>query len=191
MLPYAQRIDTEPFGCEVSLTNQLLGEQAAYMGEYLQREVTLLPSGNLVQNLGNVDTVPASELLIDPSVNAVVLSRRRAFGAGGLRSGGICAFTEKGLGNGSVIWVNLRPRGITNDFDLGVVEAKLAHELWHSVLGPDHCKTDTCLLSPDSTTEDMYNRAQLPSKGLCYDHRVAIDAIARNPHYFERLRATQ
>lgn len=188
MLPYAPRIDAAPFGCDAFTTEQLLKDQLAYMGEHLERDVRILRTKPLELTLTEQDAaVHSSRLAVESGVNSVVISRRRAYGKGGLESAGIRIPSEKGLGDGSLVWVNTPPDGIKGEFGRGVIEAKLAHELWHSV-GIGHCATKNCLMSARLDTEAFYRLSVLPDKGLCHDHMVAIDGIARDKQYFARLR---
>ncbi len=187
LLPYAPRIDTAPYGCDAGVAAHLVTEQTNYLGNLLEREILVLPPAALEHNLGDVTTVHASDLQIDPSINSVVISRRHAYETDSQRCGGLCAFSEDGVGNGSLVWVNMQPRGIKTEFDLGVIEARLAHELWHSI-GLGHCAVSGCLMYPELSMEEQYGLSKLPSKGLCRSHRIAIDGIARDQLYFTRLR---
>jgi hypothetical protein len=188
MLPYAPRIDAAPFGYDSFTTGQLLDDQLAYMSEQLQRDIRIVRPKPFVSNLTEHDTaVHASRLPVESGLNSVVISRRRAYGKGGLESAGLRIPAEKGLGDGSLVWVNTPPDGINSEFGRGVIEAKLAHELWHSV-GIGHCATKNCLMSERLNTEAFYRLSVLPHKGLCHDHLVAIGGIARDKQYFARLR---
>lgn len=188
LLPYAPRIDTAPFGCDSATTTQLLEGQLDYMSERLQRGIRVQKSEPLDAGLSGLDTsVHASRIRVESGLHSVVVSRRRVFGQGGLESAGICIPSQNGLGDGSIVWVNMPPDGIQGEFGLGVIEAKLSHELWHSV-GIGHCATKNCLMSEGLETEMFYRLSLLPDKGLCRDHRVAIDGIARDQRYFARLR---
>lgn len=188
MLPYAPRIDAAPFGCDPFTSQQLLINQAEYMSEHLEREVRVLAPKPLDAELSVLEaSIPASRLSVESGLNSFVISHRRAYGKGGLESAGLRIPSNKGLGDGSLIWVNMPTDGINGEFGLGIIEAKLAHEMWHSV-GIGHCATKNCLMSPKLKTEEFYRLSLLPDKGLCRDHIVAIDGIARDPHYFTRLR---
>lgn len=152
-LPYVSLHDNRPFGCEPTVQDVIVAGVIDKLGLHLDETISTKASQQHYQLFGNNHVVGHDAMRIDPTMNGVVLTRRRVMSPRGEMLAGVCAMTEDGVDGGSLTLVTIPEDGITSDLELGATEAALEHELLHSI-GLGHCAVSgvSCFLHIANTS---------------------------------------